>query len=169
MQFVWPTYCDNISRSVPSMSGNIEGRPIIPRMLALFWPRVCRQATRPKKSASCIRAECEGRPRFPDIDEDTPLWEIIRNGTVHTAVETTFVDCGKIPCTGIHRIHKLLWITQNYVKEWYLHNFFHIMWISPWINRPDSSTDTLKTLYLLGFRMVKKGKTVYCQTCQTIL
>ena len=169
MQFGWPTYCDNISRSVliyvrkpwSALTFRSDATGTFFRSSGLAAYSRSKKCQHPRNDRSTFDVSWHRR--------DTPSWEIFRNGTVHTIVETAFVDCGKILQGGIHIIHKLLWITQNYVKEWYLHNFFHIMLISPWINRPDSSTDTLKTLYLLGFRVVKKGKTVYCQTCQTIL
>ena len=172
MQFGWSTYCD----SYLSISEGPPAKPLIYLRIpfgciwhfrSVEWPggilSVAEMSTSMEYSVD-LRWFCRRSRRCINRVASTQM-----AGLIHTAVETAFVDCGKILQGGIHIIHKLLWITQNYVKEWYLHNFFHIMWISPWINRPDSSTDTLKTLYLLGFRMVKKGKNAYCQTCQTIL
>ena len=79
--------------------------------------------------------------------------------------------CGKGKCglwkktsEEIHIFHKLLWISQIYVKHLNLHNFFHIMLISRWINDHEPASDSKKPFVFLMFLTVHRGITTSCMT-----
>ena len=167
MQFGWSTYCD----SYLSISEGPPAKPLIYLRIpfgciwhfrSVEWPggilSVAEMSTSMEYSVD-LRWFCRRSRRCINRVASTQM-----AGLIHTAVETAFVDCGKILQEGIHRIHKLLWITQNYVKEWYLHNFFHIMWISQWIIGHEPVRNSRKSFVFLIFLTVHRGIKTSCMT-----
>lgn len=83
--------------------------------------------------------------------------------------------CGKVKCglwkkasKEIHIFHKLMLITRIYVKLLNLHNFFHIMLISQWINDYESFRNSRKSFVFLIFLTVKKRIKTFRGRCSRI-